>query len=113
MSYPQKRQRPVWGTGLQNRQQNYSTPNNTPQHCAAQTVADRVTSVVPIDATPNATRFPPYGREVSTAVLAGRVLNVAVFAGRDAWERARKRHGERGSASTMLLPHGEEAEAYC
>ncbi len=53
-------------------------------------------------------RLPPFGRDVERAVAAGKSPNVYIYATPDAWERVRNR--TRGTA--MVLPPGEDPEAY-
>jgi hypothetical protein len=65
--------------------------------------------VVPIEANElRATRMPPYAREVVSALTSGRLLNVAVFAGPDAWDQAEARRASHGPGSAMVLPKSDD-----
>ena len=100
MNYPQKRQSPA-ATGLRDFAKLYGTKD-----IAAHSPVQAVIPITPILST--ATRRPPFGREVELAVAAGKSPNVYLFACADAWDRASKRM----PGTRMLLPHGEQPEAY-
>ena len=54
----------------------------------------------------------PYGREVKAALDAGRHPNVRVFACRNAWRLAREHRQTFGSGTVLVLPYGENPEAF-
>lgn len=62
--------------------------------------------------TTTSNRMPPYGKDVAAAVAAGRAVNVYVYAGPNAWQRARDRLASHGPASAMVLPPGDDPAAY-
>jgi len=57
-------------------------------------------------------RLPPYGKEVEQAAREERYINVAVFAGPGAWDRAASRRKTHGAASTLVLPPNEPPATY-
>lgn len=57
-------------------------------------------------------KLPPFGREIAEALLQGKRQNVFIYAGHDAWERARLRRAGKGAASTMVSPPGEDPATY-
>lgn len=52
-------------------------------------------------------KLPPYGRDV-----ADNPCNVFIYAGTDAWTSGRARAKHVGSNSVMLLPPGDDFQAY-
>ena len=50
----------------------------------------------------------PYSLEVEQVLAAGKVPNVYVFAGANAWRRANIRREQRGPGSALVLPDDEE-----
>jgi hypothetical protein len=68
---------------------------------------------VAIDALPaSGGKLPPYGREVADAIRLGRRVNVFVYVGRGAWERAKRRRASVGIGQTMVVPGGEDAASF-
>jgi len=57
-------------------------------------------------------RLVPYGREVQAALDAGHHPNVRVFACRHAWRLAREHRHTFGPGTVLVLPPGENPEAY-
>ncbi len=53
-------------------------------------------------------KLPPYAREVIAVLAAGKVPNVYVFAGPDAWERAQRHRAARGAGSAIVVPDEPE-----
>jgi hypothetical protein len=49
-------------------------------------------------------KLAPYGRDVAAAVASGKCCNTYIFAGTDAWERAKARRNALGPASALVLP---------
>lgn len=72
---------------------------------------DRSTPVHLEPATLRAHRMVPFGREVEALVATGRALNIFVYAGRDAWDRAKARRGS-GAGTCLVLPWGEQPTDY-
>lgn len=60
----------------------------------------------------NSAKLPPYGREVVAAIAENRSPSVLVCAGPFAWERARARRNALGDGCVLLLPPGDDPEAY-
>lgn len=56
-------------------------------------------------------RRPPYGAEVEGVLATGRQPNLYVFAGDEAWERAKRRRKVHGQGSALVLPDDAEPEA--
>jgi hypothetical protein len=48
----------------------------------------------------------PYCAEIESAVKAGKACNVRLFAGNNAWERAKQHRNRFGPASALVLPPG-------
>jgi len=57
-------------------------------------------------------RLPPFGREVEAALSAGQHPNVRLYACADGWELAKQHRATFGPGSTLLLPLGDDPEAY-
>lgn len=56
---------------------------------------------------------PPYSREVETILQTGREPNVWLFAGPDAWDKAKECRRTHGRGSALLLPPGDDPAGYC
>lgn len=57
-------------------------------------------------------RLPPFGREVEAALAAGQRPNVRLYACVDGWELAMQHRATFSPGSTLLLPLGDDPEAY-
>lgn len=57
-------------------------------------------------------RLPPFGREVEAALSTGQHSNVRLYACVDGWELAMQHRATFGPGSTLLLPLGDDPEAY-
>lgn len=57
-------------------------------------------------------RLPPFGREVEAALAADQHPNVRLYACADGWELAKQHRRTLGPGSTLLLPLGDDPEAY-
>lgn len=58
-------------------------------------------------------RLPPFGRDVEAALAADKHPNVRLYACRhDPWTLARQHRHTFGPGSTLLLPPGDDPEAY-
>jgi hypothetical protein len=69
--------------------------------------------IVPVEAiSTDASRLPPFGREVIDAVAKAVSPNVYAFATRDAWDRAYRRRARNGLGAALVLPDGETAASY-
>jgi hypothetical protein len=56
-------------------------------------------------------RRPPFGAEIEQALAAGQWINLFIFVGDGAWDRAGVRRFQHGQASATLLPEGTAPEA--
>lgn len=56
-------------------------------------------------------RRPPFAREIEQALAAGQALNVFVFAGEGAWDRAAARRFAHGPGSALVVPEDTTPEA--
>ena len=56
--------------------------------------------------------LPPFGREVEDALAADKHPNVRLYACIDGWELAMQHRATFGIGSTLLLPLGDDPEAY-
>ena len=59
-----------------------------------------------------ATRAAPYSRAILEAQRAGRHPSVYLFAGSDCWNLAEHRRRTHGEGSALVLPPGEDPEAF-
>lgn len=59
---------------------------------------------IPVEAVKLGHKLPPFGREVAAVIAAGRAPNCYVFAGPNAWARAKRRREQFGAGSAMVLP---------
>lgn len=57
-------------------------------------------------------RLPPFGRDVEAALAADKHPNVRLYACTDGWQLATQRRYAFGRGSTLLLPPGDDPEAY-
>jgi len=56
-------------------------------------------------------RRPPFAREIEQALAAGHALNVLVFAGEGAWDRAAARRFAQGPGTALVVPDDTSPEA--
>lgn len=56
-------------------------------------------------------RRPPFAREIEQALAAGQWINLYIFVGQGAWDRAGVRRFQHGQASATLLPDDTAPEA--
>lgn len=57
-------------------------------------------------------RLPPFGKKVEAALAAGRHPNVRLFACANAWDLARTHRQAIGDDSALVLPPGDDPDAY-
>ncbi len=63
---------------------------------------------IPVEAVALGRKLPPFGREVAEVIAAGRIPNCFVYAGPNAWARAKRRREQLGAGSAMVLPPGAD-----
>jgi hypothetical protein len=83
---------------------NNRCPAGLPEHTAA------VVQLPTLEPAANRRR-PPFGAEIEQALAAGQWINLYIFVGEGAWDRAGVRRFQHGPASATLLPVGAAPEA--